>query len=182
MMISLRSKITQKVLNYYFLNPRSKHYVNELARILEVDPKNLYVKLRELENRGLFLSEFQGKQRYYFLNKKFPLLKEYKSLVQKTIGLPKMLEEQLRKVQGIKKAFLFGSYVKNKMDEASDIDLIAIGGQDPRKVQKEMRAISKIIGRQINLINLSEKEFLKREKKKDVFLAKVFRGKTIKVI
>ncbi|MCX5667712.1 MAG: hypothetical protein NTY34_05330 [Candidatus Omnitrophica bacterium] len=39
-MISLRSKVAIKLLDYYFLNPEAQVYINELARILELDPKN----------------------------------------------------------------------------------------------------------------------------------------------
>jgi len=37
-MISLRSSITQKLLNYFFINPDEERYVNDLARKLKVDP------------------------------------------------------------------------------------------------------------------------------------------------
>jgi len=52
-MISLRSKITQKVLNFYFLNPHESLYVNELSRRFALDKRNLVKKLRELELAGL---------------------------------------------------------------------------------------------------------------------------------
>lgn len=94
-MVSLKSKITQKLLNYYFLNPRVSHYINELAKILEVDPKNLYRKLNELEKEGLFESEFKGKQRYYRLSRNYPLLKQYKEIFEKTYGLKNKLKAKL---------------------------------------------------------------------------------------
>jgi predicted transcriptional regulator with HTH domain len=50
-MLGFRSKITIKVLNYYFLNPQKSHYANELARLLDVYPANLFRKLKELEKR-----------------------------------------------------------------------------------------------------------------------------------
>jgi len=44
-MISLRSKITQKILNLFFLNEKEKFYINELAGKIKVknDPKNYEV-------------------------------------------------------------------------------------------------------------------------------------------
>ena len=48
-MISLRSKVAIKLLDYYFLNPEAQAYINELARILELDPKNTETKLKEFE-------------------------------------------------------------------------------------------------------------------------------------
>ena len=80
-MISLRSKVTIKILNYFFINPDARHYINELARILNLDPKNVDTKLKELEKEGLLKSEFSGKQRYFYLSKKYPLLKEYRQIV-----------------------------------------------------------------------------------------------------
>ena len=71
-MLNLKSQITAKLLGYYFVNPQAKIYINQLARTLEVDPTNLMRKLKEFERDGLLASEFSGKQRYYFLNKKYP--------------------------------------------------------------------------------------------------------------
>jgi Fic family protein len=80
-MLGFRSKVTIKILNYYFLNPQKSHYVNELARILIVDPANLFRKLKELEREGVLVSEMKGNQRYFSLNKNYPLLKELKKLL-----------------------------------------------------------------------------------------------------
>ena len=63
-MISFKSKIANKILNYYFNNPDTRCYVNELAKKLDLDPKNLHRKLEELEKEGIFKSEFRGKERY----------------------------------------------------------------------------------------------------------------------
>jgi predicted transcriptional regulator with HTH domain len=47
-MISLRSEITKKLLNYFFLNPKESLYVNELSRNLALDKRNLVKKIKEL--------------------------------------------------------------------------------------------------------------------------------------
>jgi len=88
-MFNLNSKIANKILRYFFINPSRKNYINELARILEADPGNLSRKLQELENEGILNSEFSGEQRYYFINKKYPLLKETK----KAFELQRMAEK-----------------------------------------------------------------------------------------
>ncbi len=48
-MFQFRSKITVKVLGYFFLNPHESRYINELAEILDLDAGNLYRKLKEME-------------------------------------------------------------------------------------------------------------------------------------
>lgn len=180
-MISLKSKVTQKILNYFFINPKAKHYINELARLLDLDPKNVDRKLKELEEAGLFSSEFSGKQRFFYLNKKSPLLKHYQGIFLKTFGIEKKLKDILAGVKGVKRAYLFGSYVKKNMDELSDIDLLVIGNHSSLSLQKEMNKLQKEIGREINLVNLSEKES-KEKKKSNPFIKNIFSGNIIKLI
>ena len=62
-MISFRSKVTIKVLDYFFINPDEKHYINELAKMFSLDPKNVDVKLKELEKTDSWQrSEYVEKQ------------------------------------------------------------------------------------------------------------------------
>lgn len=180
--LSLRSKITIKLLGYFFLNPHRRHYVNELARMFRLDPKNLYRKLRELEDAGILKSDFQGSERYFSLNLKFPLLKEYRAIFLKTIGLEEKLRQILSDIHGVKHAYLFGSYARDRLDASSDIDLLVIGEHLPPALQKKVSALQKEIGREINIINLSSREFAKKKKVKDPFLRDIFSGKYIALI
>ncbi|MBU4332174.1 winged helix-turn-helix domain-containing protein, partial [Patescibacteria group bacterium] len=119
MILNTKSKLTKKLLGYFFLNPDARLYVNEIARKLSLDRGNLIKKLREIEKEGIFNSEFQGNQRYYFLNKKYLLYKEIQKLFLKTQGIERELKDGLCEIKDIKEAYLFGSYVKNKMDANS---------------------------------------------------------------
>lgn len=181
-MISLRSKITIKLLDYYFLNPDAEVYINELARILEIDPKNTETKLKELEKEGLFKSEFRGKQRYFFLAKDNPVLEHYRQIFLKTRGIEKRLKDALNGIKGIKEAYLFGSYASNNMDSSSDIDLLAIGTHSVLELQRALTKLQKDTGREFNVMNLSEKEFEKKRKNKDPFINSIFKTKIISLI
>ena len=181
-MISLRSKVAVKILNYFFINPEACHYINELARILGLDPKNTNTKLKELEKAGFLKSEFSGKQRYFCLSKEFPLFEEYKNIVLKTAGVESELRKILLKVPKIKEAYLFGSYAKGRMDEMSDIDLLVVGDHSVLTLQKEINKIQKEAGREINAISFSEKEFEQKKETNNSFLKKVFSEKYIKLI
>lgn len=94
-MFNLKSKITIKILSYYFLNPKKSHYINELARLLEIDPGNLFRKLKELEKEGILKMEMNGNQRYFSLSQESPLLDEYKKIFEAKHGLPEILENTL---------------------------------------------------------------------------------------
>jgi len=181
-MISLRSKITQKILNLFFLNEKEKFYVNELAGKIKEDPANVHKKLIELKKEGVFSDEFSGKERYFFLNQKYPFLKEYKKIILKGLGFEKILKEKLSKLKGIDSVYIFGSYAENKLSLGSDSDVLIVGDFDTLKVQKVILEIQKLTGREINSIELTKKEFAKRKKKKDELLADIFSKKYIKIL
>jgi len=181
-MISLRSRITQKILNLFFLNEKERFYVNELAKEIKEDPKNVYRKLIDFNKEGILLDEFQGKERYFFLNKKFPLLREYKNIILKSLGFEKILKEELKKIKGINSVYVFGSYAQNKLSLESDIDILVIGDFDSLKFQKIILDIQKLTGREINSIELTKKEFEKKTRERDPFLKDIFSKKYIKIL
>ena len=170
-MISLRSKITRAVLADFFLNRTRSFYANELARRLRLDSGNLTRKLRELENVGLLSSRVRGKERHYSLNTTYPLLEEYRRIVLKTMGIEADLRKALKSVPGVSRAFLFGSYAEDRMDESSDIDLVVIGSHQALDLQRKIAVIQKKISREINLINLSLQEYEKRRRSHPFFKA-----------
>ena len=180
-MISLRSKVSQQILNYFMLQQGSEVYVNDLARALHTESGNLTRKLIVLEKEGLLKSRWQGKQRYYSLNKSFPLLKEYKNIVLKTIGLEQVLKTSLGTISGIKKAVIFGSYAQEKMDSHSDIDFLVVGDHSTVELQKAVAQVQKSTQRDINAVSMSLQEY-NDKKGKDPFLKSIESKKTVRII
>jgi len=181
-MISLRSKVARKILTLLFLNEEEKFYVSEMARIIKENVANVHKKLIELKKEGLLSDEFQGKERFFFLNKKCPFLKEYKKIVLKGFGFEKNLEEELKKIKGIDAAYIFGSYARDKLSLESDIDLLLVGDFDVLELQKTLLEIQRMSNREINSMELTKKEFQKRKKEQDPFLEDIFSQKYIKVL
>ena len=181
-MISMRSKVTKELLNYFFLHPEESLFVNEISRKLDLDKRNLVKKLKELEEERILKSETKGNQKLYSIDKSFPLYDEYKQIVFKTIGIEKRLRDILDEVEGVEKAYIFGSYAKNEMDTHSDIDLLVIGEHKAMDLQKHVNKLQKQIDREINIVNMDKKEFEDRKKRKDAFIENVLRGKHIEVV
>lgn len=177
----IRSKVTKKILNYFFINPQARHYINELAKILGLDPKNVDRKLKELEAQGLLKSEFSGKQRYFCLNPEFPLLNEYQQIVLKTYGLEESLAKLMQADDDILEAYIFGSYSSGNMDQFSDIDLLIIGHHSSLNIYKKLEAIQSDSGRDINVVNFTPAEFESKKKNNDFLVANIFSHKLIKL-
>src|ERR1022692_2936858 len=122
-MLDLRSKARRQLLAYYFTNPSARLHLRDLAERLAIDPSNLSKELQRLEREGLFRSEVSGRQKYFQLNRKYPLFTEVRGIVAKTIGAGSRIAESLKKIGGIEEAYLFGSFARSEQDAASDIDL-----------------------------------------------------------
>lgn len=181
-MLSADSKIVKKLLGFYFFHEDENFYLNEIVRRLGIDKRNLVKKLRELDQEGILVSEIRGNQRYFSLNKNYPLYKEYRNIFRKTFGLGEKLKKVLTGIKGIKNVYIYGSYASDNMDVHSDIDIIVIGNQDTIKVHDKITGLQKSIGREINVINISQKEFERKTKQKDPFIASILQGKNIKII
>ena len=181
-MLNFRSKITQSLLNYYFINPREKRYINELASILSHDPGNLYRKLKELEDEGILSSQEQGNQKYYMLNDKYPLLKEVKKTFEMKYGIASKLKDILNKVPGLMEAYIFGSYTNNKFNSESDIDLLLVGKHSSIGAKRKIIGLQKELSREINIIDFTPEELKRKKKQGDEFINNIFSNKSIKII
>jgi len=181
-MFTLNSKVTKKLLGYFYLHEHQSLYVNEMERQFGVDKRNLVKKLRELSAQGILVNEKKGKEIYYALNKKYPLFAEYRKIILKTYGIENDIKEILRRVKGIEEAYIFGSYAKNKMDAHSDIDVLVIGDADTLVLQKKVAALQSGLEREINLVNIDRNDLNKRVAGKDPFITEIMRGDKIKLI
>jgi len=181
-MISFKSKIAVRVLGYFFANPDKRHYINELAEILSLDPGNLHRKLKELEKEGVAVYEEKGNQKYYFLNKKYPLLHEVKKIFEAEHGVPQSIKKELFGLKGLKEAYIFGSYAKNSLQQESDIDLLLVGDHSSIEAKRRLLPLQKAIGRDINVVDMGQEEFSQAKQKNDPFIKNIFSDKIIEVI
>jgi len=181
-MIDLRSKARQRLLAYYFANPTARLHLRDLAERLDIDPANLSKELRRLETDGLFRSEVSGRQKYFQLNREYPLFAEVRGIVSKTIGAPSLIAQSLKKIKGIQEAYLYGSFASNQQDAASDIDVLVIGTPRGEVLAEAMGKIERQLGREVSYTVLTRKEVDSRRARKDAFLENVWHNKRVLLI
>lgn len=181
-MIDLRSKARQRLLAYYFINPTARHHLRDLADRLNIDPSNLSKELGRLEREGLFRSEVSGRQKYFQLNREYPLFNEVRGIVAKTIGAVPLIAQSLTKIEGIGEAYLYGSFARNQQDAASDIDVLVIGTPSAEVLAEAVQKLERKLGREINYTVLAPKEFESRRARKDAFLENVWHNKRVSLV
>lgn len=177
-----KSKLREELLTLYFTTPNKKYYLRELERILNFSVGNIRRELIKLESTGLFLSENKGNLVYYYLNKSYPLFKELKSIIFKTSGAPKMLQNILNKFDGIDRAFIYGSFAKGKERESSDIDLLIIGEVNEDKLIEVISNVERKLQREINYSIYGKEDFKKKEKEGRPFILDILKEKKIFLI
>ena len=181
-MLDLRSKARQRLLAYFFTNPTARHHLRDLAERLSIDPANLSKELRRLEQDGLFESEVSGRQKYFHLNRAYPLFQEVRGIVTKTVGAVPLLAQSLKSIDGIEEAYLYGSFARNQQDAASDIDVLVIGTPGDRALAEAVRRLERQLGRESNYTGLTRKEFEARRARKDSFLEGVWHNKRVSLV
>lgn len=179
-MINFKSKITKKVLGYFLLNTEAELYLNEIAKKFAVDRGNLVKKLAEWQKERILEKSRRGNLSLYKINPSYPFLNELRGWARKSFGLEEELRSELKKINGLKEAYIFGSYAQNTMTPDSDIDLLLVGEHVSLDATRRIIPFMKKYDREINITDYTSKEF-EVEKNKNDFLRAIFKKKTIKL-
>jgi predicted nucleotidyltransferase len=181
-MLDLRSKARQQLLAYYFTNPTARLHLRDVAQRLNIDPSNLSKEFARLEREGLFRSEVNGRQKYFQLNREYPLFDEVRKIVAKTVGAAPVISRSLQKIDGIDEAYLYGSFARNQQDAASDVDVLIIGNPSEQALAQAARKLERQLGREINYTVFTPREFKSRRARKDAFLENVWHNERVPLV
>lgn len=176
------SRIRAKTLAWFYTHHDESYFVRQLATILKEDSTNLSRELSNLEKIGVLTSTRHGNLKYFQVNKGCPFFDELKGLILKTAGVIGEVKSVLQEIQGIKYAFIYGSYARGEEKADSDIDLIIIGDVDLDRLDSIINELDRKFGRTINYVVYDYKEFLSKKRKKDGFIMDVLRDKKIMLI
>lgn len=175
----IRSKTTRKILGLLFSNPNDKFYIRQLERLTDEPVSAVRRELKKLETSGLLLSKEEAKVKYFWVNKENPIYEDLKRIILKTQAIGDTLRNLIKKIPGIKIAFIYGSVAKSEENITSDIDLMIISDIDSIKIHSKISKIEDKIKRTINYNLIGEKEL---KTKKTDFLKRVLKEKKIFLI
>ena len=110
------SKLRAKILGWFFTHTDERFFVRQLQSLLTEDSTNLSRELARLESLKILISETEGRQKYFKVNKDCPFYEEMKGLVFKTIGVVGTIKKSLEKVP-VTIAFLSFSLISHLMKQ-----------------------------------------------------------------
>lgn len=191
-----------KLLKLFFLHPKSKFYIREVARHLGLQLNSVYRELNNLEEIGLLLSENgpvpegeepeeksvkkksaeikKQEKKYYRLNPEFIFYNEIQALIMKSQLLyEKDFTEKLKKVGDINLLVLAGIFVSRT---EAPVDLLIVGSFSRKKLSNVVNELEKELVKEINYSVMSDEEFAYRREITDMFLYEILEGDKIVVI
>ena len=161
------------------MNPDKEMYIRELARTTNENINAVRRELSNLEEIGLLTSRMRGNTKHYMVNKNMPIYNELTSIILKTEGITKILQENLSKIGTIETAFIYGSFASKKAGIDSDIDLFIVGIVNEKQLILLIKELEKKLSREINYVLFEPKDFRERIKKNDSFVSNVLKEQKI---
>ena len=170
----ISSKTKREILKQFLSNTEKRYYIRQLAVILGLSVGTLHRELNRLEKSGILGSERVGNLRFFYANKYSPVFQELKQIIFKTEGIKGSLVEALRPVNGVKAAFIYGSFAKDEERVDSDIDLFLVGKISEDDLILKISKLEDEFQREINYTIYSPAEF-KEKKAESSFVQEVLR-------
>ena len=169
------------ILEEFLLNPGNEYHIRELARIVEATPIYVQKELKNLESLGLLDSRKKGNMVLYKLRVKSPIAEDLKRIFLKTESIGQAIMKDLD-IKKIKFAFIFGSFAKGVETPTSDVDVLMIGDVNEDDVLRSISKTERRIGREINFILWTEKEFLEKAEKKIPLIKEISKTPVIMIV
>jgi predicted transcriptional regulator len=152
----ISSKTRINLLVRFFFNPGTRSYLRELAKELDVSTNSVREELNQLTKTKLLKSERNGRQVFYTANAKHPLFEELKSMVEKVMGIDKVIDGIVERLGDLEEAYLIDDYADGK--DTGIIDLVLVGDIDQYHLNDLSRKTERYIKRKIRSLVVSRKE------------------------
>lgn len=175
------SKTRQILLSTFFENPDKEYYTRQIASMRKKSVGTLHREIKKLISAGILNAREVGNIKLFSLNKQNPVYEELKNIISKTEGVIKLVKDAVLEVEGVKVAFIYGSFAKGDERPDSDVDIFLIGDDiDENKLVLGISDLEKKIFKEINYTRYTENEYKKeKKKKKNSFILEVIKGKKI---
>lgn len=177
-----RSDGQARLLARLYLKPEPTTTLSELADELDLSHTTVSREADKLERAGLIRSERIGNQRRLRPNEDSVYFTALRDLLLRAFGPVPLLERTLREIDGIQRAFIFGSWAARYLGEPgeapNDLDLLIVGSPQRSALARVGRDLERELGYEVNPTVVPPREW---EAKRSGFLRSVARGPLVEL-
>lgn len=159
------SKTRIKLLMKLFLNPKVSSYLRELSKEFEVSPNAIKGELDSLSEAGYLEKEQNGRSVYFKANTRHPFFPEISSIVRKTLGIDRLLDEIMTELGRVEQVYILDDYAQGR--DSGIIDVLVVGDINRDKLEHLRQVTEEKIKRKVRPLAISLEEF---QESKDIFL------------
>jgi predicted nucleotidyltransferase len=169
-----------EVLLFFLLHPQEETYLARIARSTGKVLIQVQRTLKRLEEAGLVNKILRGNKAYYRANASHSVFNDLKKVIIRTIVFSEKLENELTSIKDkIIYGFIFGSIARNHDHPASDVDIFLIGNLTFEEAGNLTFPLSMELGKEVNTVIYSLKEFRNKIKEKHTFITEVIQNPKI---
>ena len=164
----ITSKTRINLLLKFFLNPGTKAYLRELSAEFGESTNSVRVELNRLTEAKILKSSSLGRKIIYRANSKHSLFRDIQNVVRKFVGLDQLVEDLIKRLGSVEKAFVIGDYAKGI--DSGLIDVVLVGNVDTDTLEKFVIKTGNLINRKIRPLVLNKLEFDRHKEGYDLLL------------
>lgn len=161
------SKTRVKLLMKLFLNPEVSCYLRGLSAEFGVSPNAIKGELDNLSKAGYLQREQSGRSTYFKANKSHPFFPEISSIVRKTMGIDRLVDEVVASLGEVEAVYILDDYALGK--DSGLIDALVIGNIDKGRLDELRSIVESKVGRMVRVMDVTPEDF---RQSRDVFLVR----------
>jgi len=167
------SKVRVAILKTYLTDFNASFHVRGLVRELNEEINAVRRELINLEEAGILRSRKEGNKLVYRVDPTCPILWELRSMFFKEAPIGQALTKLTKEIEGIKVIILTESYINQKYENKTDVDLLFIGDMKIRELSSAISEIEKAMEREIRFSAIKLEDYHFARKKKEPFLMNI---------
>jgi predicted nucleotidyltransferase len=153
----ITNKTRIKLLLRFFLNTETRGYLRNLETEFGESTNSIRIELNRFEEAGLLVSKVEKNKKIFQANISHPLFREINSIVRKSVGLDQMIEKIVKRIGGVRRAYITGELARGL--DTREVDLaIIVDDYDKEYLSHLITKVQELVKRKINCILLKEEE------------------------
>lgn len=170
---ALASSTGSAVVGALGAGPETELHLRELVRRTGFAPRSVQLAVESLVRTGVVQERRSGNRRYLRLTAAESLPVPIRLVLEEGAKVPALLRRTLKEEGRIQRATIFGSAAVGELSGGSDVDLLVVGTIDLRDLLALLRPLAGELGREINPVLLTPREFEERRATQDHLLTRI---------